>query len=85
VKILLDTCIWGGVIEALKVSGHDVIWAGAWDVDPGDDEILAHAHQEGRVLVTLKTLENLRSSETNRMLVLFAWLIGRLSNKLQSV
>ena len=52
-KILLDTCIWGGVIEALKVSGHDVIWAGAWDVDPGDDEILAHAHQEGRVLVTL--------------------------------
>lgn len=52
-KILLDTCIWGGALEALKAAGHDVIWAGAWDVDPGDDEILAHAHQEGRVLVTL--------------------------------
>lgn len=46
-KILLDTCIWGGAIEALKASGHDVLWAGAWDVDPGDDEILALAHQEG--------------------------------------
>ena len=52
-KILLDTCIWGGAIEALKAAGHDDIWAGAWDVDPGDDEILARAHQEGRVLVTL--------------------------------
>lgn len=52
-KILLDTCIWGGAIEALKASGHDVLWAGTWDVDPGDDEILALAHQEGRVLVTL--------------------------------
>jgi predicted nuclease of predicted toxin-antitoxin system len=26
---------------------------GAWDVDPGDEEILARAHAEGRVLVTL--------------------------------
>jgi predicted nuclease of predicted toxin-antitoxin system len=53
VKILLDTCIWGGAIEVFKTAGHDVIWAGAWDVDPGDDEILARAHQERRVLVTL--------------------------------
>lgn len=52
-KILLDTCIWGGAIELLKAAGHDVIWAGAWDVDPGDDEILTRAHQEGRVLVSL--------------------------------
>ncbi len=52
-KILLDTCIWGGAIELLKAAGHDVIWAGAWDVDPGDDEILIRAHQEGRVLVSL--------------------------------
>ncbi len=52
-KLLLDTCVWGGAIETLEAAGHDVIWAGAWDVDPGDDEILARAHQEGRVLVTL--------------------------------
>ena len=86
-KILLDSCIWGGAIEALKASGHDVLWAGAWDVDPGDDEILALAHQEGRVLVTLDQDfgENLKSSEISRMLVSFAWLIGQLANKPQSV
>jgi predicted nuclease of predicted toxin-antitoxin system len=33
--------------------GHDVVWAGAWDEDPGDEEILAFAHREARVLVTL--------------------------------
>ena len=52
-KLLLDTCVWGGTIEALETAGHDVTWAGAWDVDPGDDEILARAHREGRILVTL--------------------------------
>ncbi|MCI0550445.1 MAG: DUF5615 family PIN-like protein [Anaerolineae bacterium] len=30
-----------------------MIWAGDWDKDPGDEEILARAYQEGRVLVTL--------------------------------
>ncbi|MGD0627146.1 MAG: DUF5615 family PIN-like protein [Thermodesulfobacteriota bacterium] len=52
-KILLDTCIWGGVCKELQAAGHDVIWAGDWPEDPGDDEILERAHQEGRVLVTL--------------------------------
>jgi predicted nuclease of predicted toxin-antitoxin system len=45
--------MWSGGREALAAAGHDVIWAGAWDIDPGDDEILARAHREGRVLVTL--------------------------------
>jgi predicted nuclease of predicted toxin-antitoxin system len=53
VKVLLDTCVWGGVQQVLKAAGHDVIWAGDWDKDPGDEEILSIAHQEGRVLVTL--------------------------------
>ena len=52
-KVLLDTCVWGGVRDALKDAGHDVVWTGDWEQDPGDDEILAHAHREGRVLVTL--------------------------------
>ena len=34
-------------------AGHDVIWAGGWLVDPGDDEILARASGEGRILITL--------------------------------
>ena len=52
-KLLLDTCVWGGSIETLEAAGHDVIWAGTWEVDPGDEEILAYAHQEKRVPVTL--------------------------------
>lgn len=37
----------------LRAEGHDVIWAGDWSVDPGDDEVLRRAHAEGRVLITL--------------------------------
>lgn len=52
-KLLLDTCVWGGARAELEAAGHDVIWAGAWPSDPGDEEILARALGEGRVLVTL--------------------------------
>ena len=52
-NVLLDTCVWGGVRVELKNAGHDVVWAGEWDVDPGDEEILALAYQETRVLITL--------------------------------
>ncbi len=52
-KILLDTCVWGGARSALEDAGHDVVWTGAWEEDPGDGEILAHAYREGRVLITL--------------------------------
>lgn len=52
-KLLLDACVWGGAREELRALGHDVVWAGDWPEDPGDAEILARAHAEGRVLVTL--------------------------------
>ncbi|MBW1691626.1 MAG: DUF5615 family PIN-like protein [Deltaproteobacteria bacterium] len=52
-KILLDACVWGGTRKYLESSGHDVVWAGDWPEDPGDEEILARAHNEGRILVTL--------------------------------
>ncbi len=52
-KVLLDTCVWGGVKQVLLDAGHEVIWSGDWEKDPGDDEILAVAHREGRVLITL--------------------------------
>lgn len=52
-KLLLDTCVWGKAREELVTAGHDVIWSGAWPQDPGDEEILALAHRDGRVLVTL--------------------------------
>jgi len=52
-KLLLDTCVWGGSRKELENVGHDVQWAGDWAEDPGDDEILFQAHNEGRILVTL--------------------------------
>lgn len=52
-KLLLDTCVWGGAVADLKTAGHDVVWAGEWPEDPGDEEIVARAHREGRILVTL--------------------------------
>jgi len=53
VKVLLDSCVWGGAKGELATRGHDVVWAGDWPEDPGDDEILERAQREGRVLVTL--------------------------------
>lgn len=52
-KVLLDTCIWGGARESLQAGGHEVEWVGQWKQDPGDEEILAFAYQNGYVLVTL--------------------------------
>ncbi len=53
IKVLLDACVWGGASRVLIDAGHDVAWAGDWEEDPGDEEILAIADREGRVLVTL--------------------------------
>ena len=52
-RILLDTCVWGGTLETLKQEGHEVDWSGLWPTDPGDLEILNHAHREKQILVTL--------------------------------
>ena len=52
-KVLLDTCVWGGARIPLTEAGHDVVLAGDWSEDPGDVAILARAGAEGRVLVTL--------------------------------
>jgi len=46
VKVLLDSCVWGGAAAPLRAAGHDVAWAGDWDEDPGDDAILAAAYSE---------------------------------------
>lgn len=52
-KVLLDACVWGRAQIELRSSGHDVVWAGEWESDPGDEEILRRAAAEQRVLVTL--------------------------------
>ena len=40
IKLLLDTCVWGGVRAQLQANGYDVVYAGDWLTDPGDEEIL---------------------------------------------
>jgi predicted nuclease of predicted toxin-antitoxin system len=52
-KVLLDTCVWGGSVTDLRLAGHDVVWVGEWSQDPGDEEILEIARKERRILVTL--------------------------------
>ena len=52
-KVLLDTCISGAVAVVLRAAGHDVLWSGDWQRDPGDAEILARAAADERVVVTL--------------------------------
>ncbi len=52
-KLLLDSCVAKVVAEILRRDGHDIVWAGEWDRDPGDEQILRVAAEEGRAVVTL--------------------------------
>jgi predicted nuclease of predicted toxin-antitoxin system len=53
VKLLLDSCVWGGARADLQTRGHDVVWCGDLEADPGDEAVLEAARVEGRILVTL--------------------------------
>jgi predicted nuclease of predicted toxin-antitoxin system len=52
-KLLLDTCVWGGAKADLEATGNDVVWGCDWEQDPGDEEIIALARKEQRILITL--------------------------------
>jgi len=52
-SIFLDSCVWGGALPVLNDLGHDAVWSGAWQQDPGDSAILAAAYSERRILITL--------------------------------
>ena len=52
-KVLLDTCVWGGARATLAEAGHDVEWTVDWEKDPGDEQILEYAATNAQVLVTL--------------------------------
>jgi predicted nuclease of predicted toxin-antitoxin system len=53
VRVLIDSCVWGGVAGALRALSHDIEAAADWPLDPGDVEILDRAYASSRVLVTL--------------------------------
>ncbi|MEX2215649.1 MAG: DUF5615 family PIN-like protein [Phycisphaeraceae bacterium] len=52
-RLLLDSCMSPAAAAELRAAGHDVDWAGDWANDPGDQVILALAHAEQRILITL--------------------------------
>lgn len=52
-KILLDSCMWGGAKETLEAAGYNTKWVGDLTKDPGDEAILNAAYKEQRVLITL--------------------------------
>ena len=53
-RVLMDSCVAGGAAGIVRGAGYDVSWAGDWPHDPGDQEILRRAADEGRVLVTIE-------------------------------
>jgi predicted nuclease of predicted toxin-antitoxin system len=53
VKVLLDGCVWGGAVAALRAAGHEIEMTADWPTDPGDEQVLEHAFQNGQVLITL--------------------------------
>ncbi len=40
-------------MSEVRDAGHDVVWSGDWEEDPGDEAILAAAREQRRILVTL--------------------------------
>jgi len=52
-KFLVDRCAGAKLARWLWEQGHDVVDASEHDPDPGDEELLARATAEGRVMVTL--------------------------------
>ena len=40
-------------MEMLQHAEHDVLWAGQFDRDPGDEQLLAMAFDQDRILITL--------------------------------
>jgi hypothetical protein len=48
-KLLLDTCIWGGAADELRMRGHDVGWSGI--------EVIMNRHGkqlEGGAVITVE-------------------------------
>ena len=52
-KVLVDSCVAASVAPALTAAGHHVECVAEWSHDPGDEVILATAHQAGQVVITL--------------------------------
>lgn len=54
-KFLIDRCAGRLLAAHLQRAGHDVLKAGDLGPDPGDENLLAKAHAEARILITIDT------------------------------
>lgn len=46
-RLLADSNIAKVTVLALRAAGHDVVWSGSREVDPGDEALLAEAFGNG--------------------------------------
>ena len=51
-NLLADECCDGGLVEALREDGHDVLYAAESLAGSPDDEVLARASQDDRIVLT---------------------------------
>lgn len=51
-KVLLDSCIWGGAKRDLDAAGFDMVWVGDFLKDPGDETIMQFSCEQSRVIAT---------------------------------
>jgi len=51
-KFLLDSCISSFAVKELRKAGFDVSWIPEIGKNPGDDNIIKKAFEEGSILVT---------------------------------
>lgn len=52
-RFLVDRCAGRGIADWLRQQGHDVVEARSLGPDPGDDQLLAIAVVQSRVVVTI--------------------------------
>jgi len=73
-KLLVDACAGQRLSGQLRLASHDVLFVGDWDNDPGDEEILAIAQSEQRVIITRdKDLVRWPSGTSCLVVELSAW------------
>jgi len=52
-KLLIDACVWPGAASELESHGHEVLKVCDFPNNPSDEEILAQALRDDRIVVTL--------------------------------
>ena len=83
-KFLADECCDAGLVEALRADDHDVLYAQESLGGGVDDDILAVAYSQDRILLTrIRILENSSTGSGGRRGALFCrasmWLNASLS------